>query len=121
MFASQNGLLSTSIPYPSIPYPVESPVFGSYGDFSYTDSSPDASPTIARCWNGAEDESYNGYEKHFLNIDQKKEESRNRMEQTRQNLEKSLGIDLDNETAMRNVRNLTTICEEGGNNIDSQE
>ncbi|XP_051160796.1 uncharacterized protein LOC127281223 [Leptopilina boulardi] len=122
MFASQNGILSTSIPYPSIPYPIESPIFGSYGDFSYTDSSPDASPTITRCWNGNEDESYNGYEKHFLNHDQKREENRDRMEQARQNLEKSLGLDLENDdTALRNVRNLTTICEEGGNNIESQE
>lgn len=124
MFASQNGMLSASLSYPSIPYPVESPVFGSFADFSYTDSSPDASPTITRCCDGIEDESYNGYEKHFLNSDQKKEESRCRMEQTRQNLERSLGLDLENEddkVALRNTRNLTTICEEGGNNTDTQE
>ena len=124
MFAPQNGILSASILYPSMSYPIESPIFGSYGDFSYTDSSPDASPTIARCWNGIEDEFGNGYEKNFLNIGKKKEENRCRVEQTRQNLERNLGLDLENEddqTVLRNTRNLTTICEEGVNNTDNQQ
>ncbi|OXU26161.1 hypothetical protein TSAR_015570 [Trichomalopsis sarcophagae] len=110
---------SGSIPYPALSYPTNSPMFGAIGDFS--DSSPDASPTIARYWTGLDDDSYCGYEKHFINVDQQKEmlESQYRMEQNRQNLEKSLGLDLDNDKKEKNSpdnnRYLTTISEESAN------
>lgn len=114
---------SGSIPYPPISYPTNSPMFGAIGDFS--DSSPDMSPTIARYWTGQDDNSYHGYEKHFINVDQHKEmlESQYRMEQNRQNLEKSLGIDcLDGIESAKsekispdNDRYLTTINEECAN------
>ena len=110
---------SGSIPYPALSYPTHSPMFGAIGDFS--DSSSDTSPTIAQYWTGLDDNSYCGYEKHFINVDQQKEmiENQYRMEQARQNLEKSLGLDLENEkydkSSPDNNRFLTTISEESAN------
>jgi hypothetical protein len=114
---------SGSIPYPALSYPTNSPMFGAIGDFS--DSSPDASPTITRYWTSLDDDSYCGYEKHFINVNQKKEmlENQYRMEQNRQNLEKSLGLDCDNEKnekfSSENNRYLTTISEESANIVEN--
>ncbi|XP_058789240.1 uncharacterized protein LOC131663130 [Phymastichus coffea] len=107
---------SGSITYPALSYPTNSPMFGALGDFS--DSSPDASPTIGRYWNGLDKDLYGGYEKHFINADQHKDilENRQRMEQARQNLERSLGLDLNNDQdSQDNNRYLTTISEESAN------
>ncbi|XP_012279644.1 uncharacterized protein LOC105699332 [Orussus abietinus] len=130
MFFSQNTGLSAAAPYPTMAYATDSPIYGSYGEYFYPDSSPDASPTIAQCWNGMEDNAYHGFEKHFINIDQKRDilENQYRIERNRQNLERSLRMDpgptlerdddeeeegVDGKTASKNG-NLTTINEEGG-------
>lgn len=112
---------SGSIPYPALSYPTNSPMFGALGDFS--DSSPDASPTVGRYWSGLDKDSYGGYEKHFVNADQQKDilENHHRIEQTRQNLERSLGLELNNDrNAQDNIRYLTTISEESGNVVENQ-
>lgn len=98
-------------------------MFGTIGEFS--DSSSNTSPTINRYWSGMDDDSYCGYEKHFIEIDQRKEmlENQYRIEQNLQNLEKSLGLDMDNEKCRKNSldsnRYLTTINEENANNTEN--
>ncbi|XP_012255726.2 uncharacterized protein LOC105685862 [Athalia rosae] len=129
MFFSQNGGQPTSMSYPTISYPSDPPMYEGFGDYSYPNSSPDASPTIEQR-KGDIDDVCEGYEKHFINIDQRRGiiENRYRMEQNRQNLERNLNMDDedDNETeiekraALKNG-NLTTISEEGVTNMDSPQ
>ncbi|XP_015600589.1 uncharacterized protein LOC107270254 [Cephus cinctus] len=127
MFFSQNGGLPVPIPYPTIPYPSESPIYGGFGDYSYPDSSPDASPSITQRKGDMDQESYGAFEKHFINIDQKRDtlESQYRMDQNRQTLERSLRVGEDREEfekkALQKNSNLTTINEEVCNNVDSPQ
>ena len=125
MFLPNFGSVGSVACYPALSYPTNSPMFGNIGDFS--DSSPDTSPTIARYWTGLDDDSYCGYDKHFINVDQRKEmmESRYRMEQNRQNLERSLVLDQvdsinsnEKSNSLDNNRYLTTIKEENVNTIE---
>lgn len=109
--------------HPGLNYPSEPPTYEGFGDYSYPDSSPDVSPTI-------DDRKYgfdidDAYEKHFININQRRDMAENqyRIDNNRQNLEKSLDMD-DNEITKRAVQintNLTTINEEGGNGGDSPQ
>ncbi|KAL7289929.1 hypothetical protein TKK_0016314 [Trichogramma kaykai] len=117
---------SQTIPYPDMSYPTSSPMFGAIGDFS--DSSPDSSPVIPRYWTGLDDDSFCGYDKHFVNVDQHREMLNNqyRMEQNRQNLERSLGYDqVDSLNSENNSYNsdkkpaLTTIKEENVSTTDN--
>lgn len=122
MFFTQNGDVPPSIPYPTISYPVESPLYGGFGEFSYTDSSPDISPTIAHFWPGMDDETYNNYEKHFINSDRDNIETQQRIEQNRENLEHSLNINnncTEKTNTRKNTGNLTTINEETGNILEN--
>ncbi|XP_043267371.1 uncharacterized protein [Venturia canescens] len=52
---SPNLGTSTLSNHPTIPYSNDSPLYGSFGDFSYTDSLSDISPTIANRWSLDED------------------------------------------------------------------
>ncbi|XP_066596767.1 uncharacterized protein [Prorops nasuta] len=124
MFLPQNDYLQSSVPYPIIPCTPDSPIYEGFGDFSYTDSSPDTSPTITRYWVGMDESAYNGSDKQMTNSNRKKDilENQRRMEQARESLERSLGIDLDNESSMevsQNNRNLTTIKEENTSIIEN--
>ncbi|KAK0183270.1 hypothetical protein PV327_001327 [Microctonus hyperodae] len=120
---SQSGDVPASIPYPTIPYPTDSPLCGSFGGFSYTESSPDISPTIARFWPGLNEEMYtNGYEKQCINnIDRDNIETMNRIDHNVQNLERNLTMNLDNMNQNNSINNgnLTTINEEISNIMDS--
>lgn len=131
MFFSQNGGHQTLMAYPTIPYPSDPPLYEGFGDYSYPDSSPDASPTIAVQKGGDMNEAY---EKYFISFDQRvgnyaetNRINRERIDRNRQNLEMNLNIndnDCDYDYQIRNNdtvnnSNLTTISEEGGNSIDS--
>ncbi|XP_015112852.1 uncharacterized protein LOC114841044 [Diachasma alloeum] len=117
MFFNQNGNPG-NVQYPAIPYPSDSPIYGSFGDFSYTDSSPDISPSIGRYWPGMEDENQGSYEKHFVNDGKQNLETQYRIDQNRQNLENSLRMhEADDKKSQKN--NLTTINEETGNMMES--
>ncbi|XP_034951959.1 uncharacterized protein [Chelonus insularis] len=122
MFFARNPDGHTPVPYPSIPYPTESPLYGSLGDFSYTDSSPDISPTVARLWPGIDDETCSGFEKHFINGDRINIETQHRMDQSCQNLERSLQMNINGDLDKKSIikhKNLTPINEETSNVLDS--
>ncbi|XP_015523867.1 uncharacterized protein [Neodiprion pinetum] len=125
MFFSQNGGQPTSMSYPTIPYPSEPPMYEGFCDYSYPDSSPDESPTIDQRKGVDIDDAY---EKHFISIDQHRDcilGNQYRIDNNRRNLQRSLDMDDDNDeidkrAALKNS-NLTTISEEGSNNLESPQ
>lgn len=98
-------------------YSTNSPIYGGFGDYSYSDSSPDTSQSTKNCWSGKDDESFSGFDKHFINADQRRDtENHCKIDQNCHNLERNLGLDiLDGEIIIQNDRNLSTISEETGN------
>lgn len=126
MFFSQSGGLTASLPHPAIPYSNDSPIYGSFGDFSYTDSSSDISPSIAHCWS-IDDDTYGVGEKNFIALDPGRDNihNRHRIEHNRQNYERTLNMDDNNENSDdakdRANCNLTTINEESANVVESPQ
>ena len=124
MFFSQNAGVPASLHYPAISYSNDSPIYGSFGDFSYTDSSSDLSPTIAHRWS-IDDDSYGPLEKNFIGFDHGKEntENRARIDQNRQNYEKTLNMETNDESSDElyghTNGNLSTINEEATNIADN--